>query len=117
MKIAVPATIDNQIDGHFGHCEHFNIITVNSGKIEGIEKLESPQECGCKSNIAGLLAEKGVTLMLAGGIGGGAINVLNSVGIDVVRGCAGDVTEVVNEFLKGNVADSGSTCAQHQCEH
>jgi len=117
MKIAVPATSDNQVDGHFGHCEHFNIITVNNNKIDGVEVLQSAQECGCKSNIASVLAEKGVTLMLAGGIGGGAINVLNSAGVEVVRGCSGDINEVVNEFLKGNIVDSGSTCTQHQCHN
>jgi len=39
--------------------------------------------------------------MLAGGIGGGAINVLNNAGIEVVRGCNGTPEEVVKQFLAG----------------
>jgi predicted Fe-Mo cluster-binding NifX family protein len=96
MKIAVPVTKENQIDGHFGHCESYGVFTI-SDKNEIAEKksVESPQGCGCKSDIASVLASDGVTIMLAGGIGGDAINVLNNSGIEVVRGCSGDATEVV----------------------
>jgi predicted Fe-Mo cluster-binding NifX family protein len=55
--------------------------------------------------------------MLAGGIGGGAINVLNNSGIEVIRGCSGDATEVVKLYLKGLVEDSGSSCHQHESHH
>ena len=55
--------------------------------------------------------------MLAGGIGGGAINVLNNSGIEVIRGCSGDATEVVKLYLKGSVEDSGNSCHQHEAHH
>ena len=81
--------------------------------------------CGCKSDIASVLASDGVTVMLAGGIGGGAINVLNNSGIEVIRGCSGDAAEVVKLYISGLVKDSGSSCHQHeahkqdghQCSH
>ena len=118
MKIAVPVTSNNQIDSHFGHCEFYNIFTVTeSNEIEKIQALKSEQGCGCKSNIAGTLAQNGVTVMLAGGIGGGAINVLNSVGIQVVRGCSGSPSEVVKEYLSGSITDSGVSCKQHEEHH
>lgn len=118
MKICAPVTIDDQIDGHFGHCEFYNIFTVTEkGEITDIKKIESLQGCGCKSNIASILAEEGVTLMLAGGIGNGAINVLNASGIDVIRGCSGNTTEVVKLFLAGQLADSGISCQQHEQHH
>jgi predicted Fe-Mo cluster-binding NifX family protein len=55
--------------------------------------------------------------MLAGGIGAGAINILNNSGIDVVRGCSGDATELVKLYLSGSVKDSGSCCHQHEAHH
>ncbi len=117
-KIAVPITANKQIDGHFGHCEFYGVYTVSeSNEITGFEKLDSPQGCGCKSNIAAVLAQKGVTVMLAGGIGGGAINVLNSYGIEVVRGCSGTADEVVKQFISGAIADSGKSCAAHEQHH
>lgn len=118
MKIAVPITAENQIDGHFGHCESYGVFTISDKKeITGIKSVQSPQGCGCKSDIASVLASDGVTIMLAGGIGGGAINVLNNSGIDVIRGCSGDATEVVKLYLKGMVEDSGSSCHQHEAHH
>lgn len=56
-------------------------------------------------------------LFLAGGIGGGAINVLNNSGMEVIRGCAGDATEVVKHYLTGLVTDSGSSCHEHENHH
>ena len=118
MKIAVPVTIENQIDGHFGHCESYGVFSVSdNNEIIEIKKVASPQGCGCKSDIASVLASDGVTIMLAGGIGGGAINVLNNNGIEVIRGCSGDATEVVKLFLSGLVEDSGSSCHQHEAHH
>ncbi len=114
MKIAVPVTSENQIDGHFGHCESYGVFSISDkNEITEIKRVESPQGCGCKSDIAAVLASDGVTIMLAGGIGGGAINVLNYSGIEVIRGCSGDATEVVKLYLKGLVEDSGSSCHQH----
>jgi predicted Fe-Mo cluster-binding NifX family protein len=114
MKIAVPVTSTNQVDGHFGHCEFYSIYNISDeGKISEIRTIPSFQGCGCKSNIAGVLAVDGVTIMLAGGIGSGAINVLNNAGIDVIRGCEGDAAEVVKSFVAGSISDSGESCHQH----
>jgi predicted Fe-Mo cluster-binding NifX family protein len=118
MKIAVPVTSENQIDGHFGHCESYGVFTISdNNEISNIERVGSPQGCGCKSNIASVLAADGVTVMLAGGIGGGAINVLNNSGIDVIRGCSGDATEIVKQYVAGLVKDSGSSCHAHESHH
>ncbi len=123
MKIAVPVTSSNQIDGHFGHCEFYNIYTVSeTKKIVETKRMDSPQGCGCKSNIASVLAEAGVKIMLAGGIGNGAINVLNRNGIEVVRGCSGSAEVIVNLFIEGQICDSGSSCSHtheegHTCNH
>ena len=118
IKIAVPVTIENQIDGHFGHCESYGVFTISDeNKITDIKSVGSPQGCGCKSNIASVLAADGVTVMLAGGIGGGAINVLNNSGIDVIRGCSGDATEIVKLYVAGLVQDSGNSCHAHESNH
>jgi predicted Fe-Mo cluster-binding NifX family protein len=114
MKIAVPVTSENLIDGHFGHCKSYGVFTISeNNEIIGMETVKSPEGCGCKSDIASVLSSDGVTLMLAGGIGGGAVNVLNSNGIEVIRGCSGYAREVVEQYLSGMVEDSGSSCHHH----
>jgi len=116
MKVAVP-TRGNVVDDHFGHCEMYTIFTTDeNSKIIKTEILPSPQGCGCKSNIAYDLREIGVSVMLAGNMGGGALNVLNNQGIDVVRGCFGDVKSVAEDYLKGQISDSGEGCHHHDHE-
>ncbi len=118
MKIAVPVTKENQVDGHFGHCEAFRVFTVSEkNEITSVKNVDSQEGCGCKSGIASVLASDDVSVMLAGGIGAGAINVLNNNGIEVIRGCSGDSEEVVRLFLQGLVEDSGTSCHHHGNHH
>ena len=112
-KIALP-TRNGNIDDHFGHCAFYTIITVNdNNEVAKTEIMPSPEGCGCKSNIAYQLQEDGVTLMLAGNMGMGALNKLSSCGIEVVRGCGGPVMDVVEAYLKGELKDSGESCSHH----
>ena len=114
MKVAVPSR-QNQIDDHFGHCEVFKVYTIDDNNtVSSIEDVPSPDGCGCKSDIAYVLAQKGVTTMLAGNMGQGALNVLSAQGIKVVRGCSGNIDDVVNSFLKGEISDSGEGCKSHE---
>jgi predicted Fe-Mo cluster-binding NifX family protein len=118
MKIAVPVSKNNLIDDHFGHCEFYNVFTISeNNEIVDVQTLKSEQGCGCKSNIASTLSQNGVTIMLAGGIGGGAINVLNNSGIEVIRGCSGNASELVKQFVAGLVVDSGESCKTHEQHH
>jgi len=128
MKIAVPVTELNQVDNHFGHCNFYDIFVVtDDNRITEWKRIPSLQGCGCKSNIAELLAADGVTTMLAGGIGTGAVNVLSNSGITVIRGCSGDSAELVKLYLLGLLTDSGKSCfhyenqstedGSHPCSH
>lgn len=113
MIIAIP-TKENQVDNHFGHCAYYTLYHLNDKKeIVKTEKMEAPQGCGCKSGIAPILAEKGVKVMLAGNMGNGAVNVLTTNHIEVVRGCKGDVNSVIKDYLEGKLEDSGVACASH----
>jgi len=115
MKIALPSR-QNLIDDHFGHCEYFTVLTVDNTNKEIIntETIASPVGCGCKSNIAQTLSEMGVKIMLAGNMGEGAVRVLNNSGIEVLRGCRGDVKTVALKWLAGSISDSGDCCHEHE---
>lgn len=117
-KIAIPLTSDNRVDDHFGHCEFYGVYTIADNKeITDFQTIKSQQGCGCKSNIAAVLSNQGVTIMLAGGIGAGAINVLNHWGINVVRGCSGLAQDVIAAYLKSEIIDNGESCQHHEHHH
>lgn len=114
MKIAVP-TRDGRVDDHFGHCAYYTIFDVIDGKVTGSSRLASPEGCGCKSGIAPILRQIGVSVMLAGNMGQGARNILEAQRIEVVRGCSGNVEELVQAYLAGQVKDNGEVCDHHDC--
>lgn len=114
MKIAVP-TRENMVDNHFGHCDHYTIFTICGNDVTMKEILPSPQGCGCKSGIATVLRMKGVQVMLAGNMGEGAKNVLESNDIKVVRGQSGNIDDLVAAYLAGEINDSGVGCSHHEC--
>ena len=122
-KIALP-TRNGVVDDHFGHCEFYTIFTVDEeNRITRRQVLPSPQGGGCKSDIASKLQADGVTVMLAGNMGAGALAKLSACGITVIRGCQGSVMQVAEDYLAGKIEDSRVECAHHhegethQCAH
>ncbi|MEE0229345.1 MAG: NifB/NifX family molybdenum-iron cluster-binding protein [Peptococcaceae bacterium] len=116
MLIALP-TRDGKIDDHFGHCDHYTVITVENGKVIATESLPSPEGCGCKSDIAPTMARMGIRLLLAGNMGDGALTVLRNNGIKVIRGCKGPIEDVIADYLAGKLVDNQITCDHHECDH
>jgi predicted Fe-Mo cluster-binding NifX family protein len=58
-----------------------------------------------------------VSVMLAGGIGEGAINKLSEHGIKVIRNCRGNASEQVKRYLEGLLEDGGQSCESHEHGH
>lgn len=111
MKIAV-ASNGKDIWGHFGHCEFFNIYTVEEGKIISAESIPNP---GHKPGfLPNFLADMGVNVIIAGGMGGGAVDIFNERNVEVVVGAEGDARTAVESYLSGNLKSTGSVCHQHE---
>jgi len=111
MKIAAAAE-GRMVAEHFGHCEGFDIFTVENGKISGREFVQNPgHQPGFLPNY---LNDLGVNTVIAGGMGGGAIQIFNEKGIKVITGASGEIEETVQNFLNGQLKSSGSVCKEHQ---
>jgi len=119
-KIAIP-TRNNEVDNHFGHCDFYTIYEVSDkGQVVAEIKYEAPKGCGCKSGVGNLLAEQGVSTLLAGSMGRGAEEKIKAAGIDMIKGCTGPVHIVIQEYIAGNLKDSGELCDHthedgHEC--
>lgn len=118
MKIAI-ASEGNQVAEHFGHCEGFTIIEVEDKETRGKEFIANP---GHKPGfLPNYLNDLGVKVIIAGGMGGGAIEIFNEKGIKVITGVTGDLETAIEKYLHDELQSSGSVCHQHQhageCEH
>lgn len=119
QKIAVPSR-DGMVDQHFGHCEYFTIFSVSDSKeIIGEERFTPPPACGCKSNLVATLGEMGVSNLIAGNMGQGAVVKLGQGGISVVRGASGPIRVAVEAWLAGSLQDIREICLDHghECGH
>lgn len=117
MKIAVP-TVGHRVDDHFGHARTFTVFTLNDAReIIDEETFFPPAGCGCQSTVGVTMQAKGVSLMLVGNIGHGAIDKMKTHGIAVVRGCQGDVHDVLRSWISGQLADQNILCNHEDCNH
>ena len=57
--------------------------------------------------LAGLLAEQGISVLICGGIGGGAQSALAEAGIELCSGAQGDADTAVDAYLKGELVSTG----------
>lgn len=111
MKIAI-ASEGTMVAGHFGHCENFNIYTVEDGAITKIESIPNP---GHKPGFLPVfLHDLGTGVIISGGMGGGAIDIFNEKGIEVVVGASGLALEAAQNYLKGELKSTGSVCQEHE---
>lgn len=113
MKIAV-ASMGNVVAGHFGHCENFNIFDVENNAIVKHESIANP---GHKPGfLPNFLGDLGVNVIIAGGMGEGAVNIFNMRNIEVIMGATGVAQEAVERYLRGELKSTGSICHEHQHE-
>jgi len=85
MKKLIAVPLENGIlCSHFGHCQQFAIIEVENKTVtRETMVIPPPHEPGL---LPGWLAEKGVTDVIAGGMGQRAINLFNQQNINVFVG-------------------------------
>ena len=115
MKIAV--TYENgQIFQHFGHTEQFKIYTVEDGKI--VSSAIAETNGSGHGALALFLAERGVSVLICGGIGGGAQMALAKAGIRLFGGVSGSSDDAVNAFLANHLTFNPEVkCDHHDHEH
>ena len=111
MRIAVAAEGKN-VTEHFGHCVNFMLYDVENNKITKEESVDNP---GHKPGfLPNFLADKGVKVIISGGMGQGAVDIFNERDVEVVTGASGDARTAAERYLKGDLKSTGSVCHEHQ---
>ena len=110
MKYAVPVS-GGVVSAHFGHCEQFALIDVDETKKQILRKelVHSPgHEPGL---LPQWLAEKGVGLGIAGGMGSRAQGLFQQNNIGVIVGVIeSDPEKAVTSYLSGTLAAGNNIC-------
>ena len=107
MKIAI-STDGGSVSAHFGRCPSFTIVDIENGKVTAREEVANP------GHHPGFLPEflhgKGVTCIVAGGMGQRAVQLFYERGIEGMVGVSGTVDDVIKKMAEGTLKGGESLC-------
>lgn len=110
MRYAVPVN-GGVVSQHFGHCEHFALFDVDEAKraIVRREVIASP---GHQPGLLPVwLAEQGVSVVIASGMGSRAQSLFRENSIEVaINALEGDPEKAVLDYLAGKLAVGDDVC-------
>lgn len=110
MKIALP-TSSGKLCAHFGHCEKFVFVSINTKdkKIISKDLLTPPaHEPGI---LPTWVKENGADIVIAGGMGQRAQALFEEKGIKVVVGCQKEnIEEIISDYLNDNLKIGSNIC-------
>ena len=115
MKLCFPVESDQGLDsivfGHFGSAPMFVVFDTASKSLETINNQDLGHVHGM-CNPLKALSGKSVDAIVVGGIGAGAINKLNALGIKVYRAGQSTVKSNLEALQKGTLTEMS---AEHAC--
>jgi len=110
MRIAIPLT-QGRLSQHFGHSEQFLFVDADPEQrnILGKEVVAAPE------HVPGLLprwlGEHGVNVLIAGGLGARALDLLTASSVTVVTGASqADPEMLVASYLSGTLEGGANGC-------
>jgi predicted Fe-Mo cluster-binding NifX family protein len=110
MRIAIPVA-QGRLSLHFGHCAEFVVVDVDpeTKTIQGTETLPAPPHQ--PGLLPQWLAERGVNMVIAGGMGMRAQQFFQQYNIQVVIGAPSETPEtVVQGYLAGTLETGQNIC-------
>lgn len=107
-KIAVPVS-NGILDAHFGHCKQFAIYDIEDNRISSTELIDAPpHEPGL---LPRFLSGKGVTDIIAGGMGQKAIQLFQRAGVNAFVGAPKlPADHLVKGFMNETIEFSANYC-------
>lgn len=110
MKIAI-AKDGLNVSGHFGHCEGFQVYHLADREIIKREFLANP---GHRPGfLPQYLAENGVDVIIAGGMGASAQNLFRTHEIKVIVGANCSLEDAIADYLTGRLTSNNTVCSEH----
>ncbi len=120
MRICIPTETDlgktAKVSGHFGSAPCFTVFDTETDAVEVIGNLDAHHAHGM-CHPMGTLVDKGIDLVVCGGMGAGAIQKLNEAGIRVFRTVPGTVEEIIAQYRESRLAEMTpeDACGHHNC--
>lgn len=109
MRIGIPIESTNglssSVNEHFGMSEYFAVLDVDGDKPGKVSVLENNPDMKEPKTPVDILAENGVDIVLAGGIGPHMIKELLDKGIRIFKGAAGTAEQAFEDYKAGMLTE------------
>ena len=112
QRIAIPV-VEGHLSAHFGHCEEFVIFDVDLEKKEIVGRETAPAPPHEPGLLPRWLGEKGVNVIVAGGMGARAQELFAERGISVSIGAPADDPEKIVLSYMNNALELGDNTCDH----
>jgi len=110
MKYAIPVS-SGGLSAHFGHCEHFALFDVDEEGKKILRKELVPSPGHQPGLLPEWLAEQGVSVVIASGMGSRAQSLFQQNRIGVIIGATeSDPERAVLSYLNGRLATGDNIC-------
>jgi len=110
MRLAIPVT-EGRVAAHFGHCSHFALFDVDEATKAIVKRgiISSPGHQ--PGFLPAWLAEEGISVVIASGMGSRAQALFSENRIEVVIGALDeDPEKAVLDYIKGELATGANIC-------
>ncbi|MFW5794102.1 MAG: NifB/NifX family molybdenum-iron cluster-binding protein [Bacillota bacterium] len=111
MKVALSVK-NNMITEHFGHCDYFVIYNIENEEIKGSSILKNPPHQ--KGYLPKFLKDNNVDVVITGGIGKMAVDLLKDLGIKCYMNVRGEAQEVIKDFKQEKLVYSQEPCTENR---
>lgn len=103
--------MNGKIAEHFGRCPEFVLVEADGKQVKSAEIIKNPY---FKNPIPGALPEfikkTGADVVMTGGAGPMAIKLFKEMGIKLVLGCEGKISDAVCDYLEENLKIGRNIC-------
>jgi len=97
--------LESIMNHHFGRCPFYIFISIDKdNNVNDVTGEENPFANGHEPGLVPkYIADKGVNIMISGGMGPRAVDFFNQFGVTVVTGATGKVKDALNAYLNGQL--------------
>lgn len=107
MKIAISSE-NGFVSIHFGRCPSYAIVDIQDGRV--LDRREIPNPGHQTGFLPRFLSEKGVEVIIAGGMGPRAQALFAEKNVRTLIGVQGPIDEVIEKFIRGELETGQGLC-------
>lgn len=109
------AGLDAQAGHHFGRCPYYTFVTIRDGQVISAAAVANPFfNAHQPGQVPKFIHDQNAHVMIAGGMGGRAIQFFDEFGIEAVTGAFGTVQQTIDAYLSGSLTGTAPCSGGHE---